>query len=56
MKNNPIKPDMEEDGSSFEELIEVLMAEPPSQSNDPLDLGVGNSSQGSADGGKEKKQ
>lgn len=54
MKHNPIKPDMEEDGSSFEELIAVLMAGPEAQCVDPLDLGVGNSSQGSADGGKEK--
>ena len=48
MKNDPIKPNVEENGSSFEELIAVLMAEPDSQCMKPLNLGAGNGSQGSA--------
>jgi hypothetical protein len=49
MKTNPIKRNME-DGSSFEELIAVLIAEPDSQCTKPLNPGAGNGSQGSGDG------
>lgn len=40
MKNNPIKPNRE-NGSSFEELIEVLMAAPEPRYMNPLDAAAG---------------